>query len=56
MVNKYGEIFLLATKFYNSSNCAAILAFNKRKPEGKADVHMEGIDGNYQVITLFSLW
>ena len=42
MENKAGKKFLLTTKFYKSANDAALLAPQKRKPEGKAAIQPEG--------------
>ena len=41
MVNKSGEVFLLTTKFYESTNNAAILVPKKWKPEGKSAAQLE---------------
>ena len=42
MVNNSGELFLLTTKLYNSTNHAAFLEPDQRKPEGNSYVHPEG--------------
>ena len=49
MTNNGGKEFLLATKFYKSSNDDSILAPDNWKPEGKADAQLEGMSfWNYQ--------
>ena len=40
MTNKSGNIFLLTINFYKSANNAAILALDKKNPEGKDAVHL----------------
>ena len=43
MANKSGEGFLLNTKFYKRANDAALLAPQKRNPEGKKATRLEGM-------------
>ena len=46
IANKASEGFILTTKFYKSANYAALLAPDKRNPEGKTDIQPEGIAVN----------
>ena len=47
-MNKSGKGFLLTANFYKSTNDAAILDPNKRKPEGKSAIQPEGMAVNNQ--------
>ena len=43
MANNGGNGFILTTKLYKNPNGASFLYPNKRNPEGKADVNLEGM-------------
>ena len=44
MTNKYGKGFLPTTNLYKIANEASILDPEKRNPEGKADVQLDGME------------